>query len=225
MNDSIRYSIPVALGYIPLGTAFGILFTTQTDYAHLYGILMSICIFAGSAQFLAVTMIANNAPLYDVFVITLLINARHIFYGLYMFHIYKNYCIKKRLYLLFTLTDETFSVISTLPPKLQHDVKTTLHISALNHCWWILGSTIGIILGSTLPLDIPSIAFVVTSLFVVLLIERLHQTRELFPIFCACIAAAISLVFFSEEHFLFISLLIGSVLFSLRNIYVRYLCS
>ena len=225
MRRVLQYSSTVACGYIPMGIAFGILFTTQTGYSKYYAILMSVFTLAGAAQFLSVTLLVNQVSFFNVFLIILLVNARHFFYGLYTFDLYRKHCVIKRLYLLFALTDETFSIISTLPKTLQRDKNTALYISVLNHMWWVLGSAIGAILGSSMQLDIPGIGFVLTALFVVLLIEMLYQQRRALPVVCACIAAAASLVLFRGQHFLVTSLAIGALLFFAGVVYARYIRS
>jgi 4-azaleucine resistance transporter AzlC len=212
MKLAFKHSIPVAFGYIPLGIAFGILFN-QTGYHYIYVILMAIFIFAGSAQFLAVGMIANHAGLLEVFITTLLLNLRHIFYGLYALNLYEKVPFLKRIYAMQALTDETFSIVSTLPSELKQDTSFLLRLSIVNHLWWIFGCSIGAILGSVANINIPGLEFALTALFIVLLLEQYFKSKELTPIFIATLASAIVILSLPSRHFLIFSLTISSLLF------------
>jgi 4-azaleucine resistance transporter AzlC len=220
MNIAFKHSIPVAFGYIPLGIAFGIIFN-QTGYHYIYAILMAIFIFAGSAQFLAVSMIANHASLFEIFITTLLLNLRHIFYGLYVLNLYKKMSLLRRIYSMQALTDETFSIVSTLPSDLKQDTSFLVKLSIINHVWWVLGCSIGAILGSLANINVPGLEFALTSLFVVLLIEQYYKSKDLTPIFIAAIASFVVIFGLPTKHFLIVSLCISIALFLGVKLYAK----
>jgi 4-azaleucine resistance transporter AzlC len=212
MKFALKYSIPVAFGYIPLGIAFGILFN-QTGHHYIYAILMAVFIFAGSAQFLAVGMIANHASLFEVFITTLLLNLRHVFYGLYALNLYEKIPFLKRVYAMQALTDETFSIVSTLPSELKQNTNFLLKLSFINHMWWILGCIIGAALGSVANINIPGLEFALTALFIVLLLEQYFKSKDLTPIFIAIFASIIVIFSLPNKYFLILSLSISALLF------------
>lgn len=216
----LKYTTMVALGYLPLGVTFGILFN-ETGYPIVYALAMSIFVYAGSAQFLAITLLLSHAPLYTVFVLTLILNVRHLFYSSYTFEHYSQFTWPKRLYLMFALTDETFSVVSTLPKQNLQKHKLLFQLSMLNHFWWVLGSAIGLILGNMVNIHIQGLEFVLVSLFVVLLVEQLYQTRNWLPIVFGLISATLSFLLFPAKHFLLGALAICLTLFGVYKIYDR----
>ena len=215
-----NYSIPVALGYIPLGAAFGILFH-ETEYPIIFAIILSIIVYAASAQFLSITMLLNQVPILDVFLFILLLNSRHIFYALHTFKLYKEYPFFTRLYLMTSLTDETFSIISTLPQDMKDDKKNLVIISILHQCWWVSGTIIGSVLGEILNIQLPGLEFALVALFVVLLIEQFYQSNKIVSVLIACVSAIASFVIFGGENFLISSIGIALSIFVGYHGYAR----
>lgn len=170
MLFAFRASLPVLFGYLPLGMAFGVLFVSELDYAWYFATLMGLLIYAGSAQFLAVGLIANQAGLLEVGIAILLLNARHLFYGLSLVSELK---IKgwRRWYLIFALTDETYSLITSLPAE-QRDQNFYWKIAGLNQFYWVSGCTIGALIGVGLSIPNTGLEFVLPALFMVLCVEQ-----------------------------------------------------
>ena len=180
-------SLPVLLGYIPLGMTFGFLMVSQ-GIAWYIPILFSLFVYAGAAQFLAVGLVLNHATLLDTAIATFLINLRHIFYGLSLFD-FLPHTWAKRLYFMFGITDETYSLLTSSKAA---NPSNALSIVALNQSYWVAGTTIGALLATSLP-PIKGIEFSLTALFVILLVEQIranHETKTVAMGILACLMAA-----------------------------------
>ena len=148
---AFKATLPVFAGYMVLGMGFGILMHSK-GYAWYWSVLMSIIVFAGSMQYVAVDLFSSGASLITYAIMTLVVNARHIFYGLTMLVKYKD--VKKaKPYLIFALTDETFSLVCDV--DLEKDIDKDNYyflVSILNQSYWVIGSLLGGILGAVIPI-------------------------------------------------------------------------
>ncbi len=203
LTTVLRTSLPVAFGYLPLGMAFGVLLV-GLGYAWWWAAVMSVFIFAGSAQFLAVGLLAAGAGAVDAFVATLLLNLRHVFYGLAMLDRYQSLG-RGRNYAVFGLTDETFSLLAGLPPHAQ-DRRWVLGITALNQFWWVAGSVVGAVIGRSLPFSTEGLAFALTALFAVLLVEQMLRGFRPAALVGALFGAVGCLVLLPGKYFLIASM-------------------
>ena len=195
------YTVPVLTGYLFMGMAFGILLQSQ-GYGCAWAALMSLTIFAGAMQFVAVGILCEPFAPLSAFLITLMVNARHIFYGFSMLGPFKS-CGKAKSYLIFGLTDETFSLIcSTTPPPGINRSSFYLAITLLNHSYWIGGSVIGSLLGSYLVFDPQGIDFIMTALFVAIFVEQWRQPINRPPALIGAIGTALCLFVFGPDHFI-----------------------
>jgi len=192
-------SLPVAFGYVPLGMAFGVLLV-GLGYPWWWAPVMGLVIYAGSAQFLAVSLLAAGAGLAETFVATLLLNLRHVFYGLTLLTRYRALGPAQG-YAVFALTDETFSLLAGTKPH-SDDRRYVLGISALNQSWWVVGCLVGGLVGQSLPFRTDGLAFSLTALFAVLLIEQLHKGFRPGALVGAAVAAAVCLVILPGKYFL-----------------------
>ena len=167
---AFKNSLPIMAGYLALGIGFGVLLQSK-GYSFWWAILMSITIYAGAGQYAAVDLLSGGATLLTTAFMTLIINARHFFYGFSLLDRY-NKIGKIKPYLIFGLTDETYSVntsFSTVPENINEPHARFL-ISIFDHCYWIIGSVIGSLAGQIIPLDFEGIDFSMTALFVVIFI-------------------------------------------------------
>lgn len=164
-------TLPVLTGYIFLGIAFGVLLSGK-GFSPLWALLMSVCIYAGSMQFVAISiMTAPFAPL-SAFFMTIMVNARHLFYGLSMLEPFQKMG-KLKPYMIFSLTDETYSLLCSVKAPEGVDRKWFLFfISLLDHLYWITGSCIGAVAGNLIPFDSTGIDFSMTALFLVIFVEQ-----------------------------------------------------
>ena len=204
-------------GYLFLGSGFGILMS-ENGFAIGWSILMSICMFAGSGQYLAVGLMAARAGLVNVAVATLLVNARHIFYGISLVDTYKNAGIKK-FYMIFGLTDETYTLVTQakLDPGIDRS-RYCFFVTLLDHCYWITGCTLGAILGATLPISFEGVDFVLTALFMTMFVEQWLSSKNHLPALVGLGSTALCLLIFGSEYFLVPSMiLIAGILILIRG--------
>lgn len=204
---AFRASLPVMAGYLVLGIGFGILMQSH-GYAWYWATVMSIAVYAGSMQYIAVDLLAAGANMITFALMTLVVNARHIFYGLTMLTKYKNIG-KAKPYLIFALTDETFSLVCD--PDLPKDVdqgEYDLFLSLFDHCYWIVGSTLGALLGRALVFDSTGVDFTMTALFVVIVLGQWEKSRNHLPAITGFVVSAICLLIFGPADFLIPSMLL-----------------
>lgn len=201
LKAAFPHTIAVMTGYLFMGAAFGILLASQ-GYSFLWAGLMSITIFAGSMQFVAVNLLAGPFAPLSAFIMTLMVNARHIFYGFSMLDKYKNVG-RARGYLMFGLTDETFSLLCSIaPPPGINRTAFYLSVTFLNHCYWITGCIAGGLLGAGLSFNVQGIDFVMTALFVAIFTEQWRQRENRLPALTGLFGSAICLAIFGPSHFI-----------------------
>lgn len=198
-------SVPVMAGYLVLGAAFGILLADK-GYHFGWAILMSVFIYAGSMQFVTVNLLTGGASLVSAAIMTLLVNARHIFYGISMLTKYKNVG-KAKPYLIFSLTDETFALVCNGAPADAKPGKYYFWVSFLDQCYWIIGSVVGAVIGSAITFNTAGIDFAMTALFVTIFTEQLLTTKDRFPAAMGIVCSIICLLIFGAESFLIPSML------------------
>ncbi|MBW4933028.1 AzlC family ABC transporter permease [Marinobacter sp. F4206] len=202
MNRSVfRLTLPILFGYLPLGMAFGVLFTTQLDYAWWIAPLMGILIFAGAGQILAVSLMAANAGLVEVFIAMFVLNARHLFYGLSLLGQFRGAGWRK-LYLIFGLTDETYSLLTSRPrgPDRTYEQLLDFRITAFNQCYWVIGCALGALLADNVEFDSTGIEFALVALFIVLTIEQYKALGDGFPIWTGAAAAGVAMMVIPAAH-------------------------
>lgn len=202
-------SLPVFFGYVPMGMAFGLLLESQ-GFPWFWATIMGLVIFAGAAQFLAVGLLASNAGLVEVGVTTLLLNSRHIFYGLSMLSRYKSGGWKKQ-YLIFGLTDETYSILSSRTRQFSspdEQCSYQLWVTGLNHGYWVGGCTFGALIGSVVQVNTTGLEFTLPALFMVLVIEQYKTTQKWFPFVIALFSAALALTLFAKSSMLLASIIL-----------------
>jgi 4-azaleucine resistance transporter AzlC len=197
--EAVKYSIPVLLGYIAIGIAFGLVLT-DSGYPWWLATVMSFVMFAGAGQFIAVGLFAAGTSLWEVVLVQFVLNARHIAYGFSMLNRFAHTGMAK-FYMIFSLTDENFALLSSLPEDNSPGRrKFMLMVAALNHFYWVAGSTLGAVIGSIIPFKTEGIGFALTALFVVLLIEQILRVRKPW-IFLVSAAAAVFAVILLPSRF------------------------
>ena len=195
------YTIPVMTGYLFLGISYGI-YMKVSGFSFLYPMFMAITIFGGSLEFLAVSLLMSTFAPLQTFLMALVIQARHLFYGLAMLEKYKNTGLKK-LYLIFALTDETFSVNCSTPvPEDMDKGKFYFAVSLLDQCYWVSGATIGGILGSFIPFNTEGLDFVMTAMFVVIFIEQWLKEKKHYTAFIGVLSSVRCLLLFGADSFI-----------------------
>ncbi len=219
---SIRYafkrSLPVMAGYLVLGMGFGILLEAK-GYSVLWAFVMSVFIYAGSMQYVAVDLLAGGASLISAALMTLMVNARHLFYGISMIDRYKDMGAKKP-YLVFALTDETYSLVcSGDVPEGVDQKKYFFWVSLMNQSYWVIGSTAGALIGSLLVFNTAGIDFSMTALFIVVFVEQWKSAENHLSAVIGVTVSVICLLIFGPDSFLIPSMIaIVAVLTALRKI-------
>ena len=202
----LALTTPVAMGYIPLGTVFGFLFV-QAGASWWVAILSSIFVFAGAAQYMMVPMLAAGLPISTIAIATLVVNLRHVFYGLSLLHRFPARGLL-RWYMVFALTDETYSVLTTVPESTRH--RDMAKVAALNHGWWILGTILGAVIGAQAQINLAGLDFVLAALFAVLTVEQWRTRKSSAPLWVAIVAYAAAYPL-SARNALVIAIVLSSV--------------
>ncbi len=204
--SALSLTVPVAMGYIPLGMVFGFLFV-QAGAAWWLAALASLVVYAGAAQYMMVPMLAAGAPLGAIALATLIVNLRHMFYGLSLL---KRFPRRGwlRWYMVFALTDETYSLLTTLPSTAPH--RQMAWIAALNQCWWVLGATLGALIGAQARLGLAGLDFVLSALFAVLTVEQWRIRKNPAPLWLALAAYALAYLL-AAKHALVIAIVLSII--------------
>lgn len=207
IKEAFVKSLPVCAGYVVLGIGFGILLE-KAGYGLPWALLMSVFIFAGSCQYVGVSLIAGKASLAIAAMTTFMVNARHLFYSISMFDKYKD-AGKKKGYLIFGLTDETYSLLcdGTYPEGEDPHAYQFL-VTLFDQIYWIAGSVVGSILGSIITFSTAGIEFSMTALFVTVFVEQWLTTKNHLPAVMGVAATAVCRVVFGSEIFLIPSMIV-----------------
>ncbi len=208
-KDSIRFaakqSIPVMLGYIFLGIAFGLMLQ-NAGFHFLWAFAISVFVYAGSMQFVMVTLLTGGAGLLYTAMMTFFINGRHIFYGLSFVEKYQQMG-KRYPYMVFSLTDETYSVLCrTKVPEEMNEKDVMFYISLFNQCYWVLGSLIGGLAGQFISFDSTGIDFSMTALFVAIVVEQWQEDKNRIPVIMGIVFSIVFLILLGPDKFILPSL-------------------
>ena len=211
---ALPYTIPICIGFLFLGISYGF-FMHSKGFSFLYPVLMSLFIFAGSMEFVTVNLLLTAFNPLSVFLLALMVNARHLFYGISMLDKYKNTGLKKP-YLIYGMCDESFSINCTVTPPADVDKGWfMLFVTLLNQIYWVAGAALGSLLGSVISFDTTGIEFVMTALFVVMFINQWEETDNhrsaLTGVFCSMVC----LFLFGAQHFIIPAMALIIACFSL----------
>lgn len=221
MNKTVRYSfkhsLPILVGFIPVGLAYGVLMQSS-GYDFLWTGACSLFVFAGSLQFLMVSFFAGGVSLITVAVMAFLLNSRHIFYGLPFIEKFRNYGGWK-YFLMYSLTDENFSLHCSQKAEEGVNEKWAHILSAFfTLVYWVVISIAGALIGSLIPFDTTGIDFALTALFITILIDMIKGADNIIPAITAFVSSVLCLVLIGADNFILPSLLVTvSVLILLRG--------
>ena len=210
-------SLPVMAGYIILGIGFGIL-AHNAGYCFLWVLAMSLFIFAGSMQYVGVGLIAGGASVLTVILTTVMVNTRHLFYSISMLRHYKN-AGRYKPYLIFSLTDETYSLLcdGKVPEGTDPD-RFRFLVSLFNQSYWVLGSVIGSLVSGILPFSTAGIEFSMTALFIASFTEQWITAKDHIPAVTGLLGTLLCLIVFGPDRFLIPAMLLITLLLTLfRN--------
>lgn len=200
-------TVPVMTGYVFLGFGFGILMH-QCGFGALWACAMSLFIYAGSMQYVAVSLLTSGAGLLVTAMTTFVVNARHLFYGISMVDAYKG-TGKQKPYLIFGLTDETYSLVSR--EQIPEGVSKTGYcfwVTLFDHIYWVSGTLLGSLAGKILPVNFEGVEFALTALFVTIFVEQWLSAKDHRPAVTGVAATTLCLLFFGRDVFLIPSMVI-----------------
>lgn len=208
LKPALTATLPVMAGYLILGFGFGIILKTN-GYSIALAVAMSLLIYAGSMQYIAIGLLTGGASLVTAALTTLMVNIRHLFYGISMLEKYKD-TGKAKPYLIFALTDETYSLVCNNDPGIPPENRTDYYflVSLLNHSYWIIGSAAGAIVGSLVSFNSQGIDFALTALFLTVFTDQWLTARKHGPALIGVGASVICLLIFGSGNFLIPAMLI-----------------
>ena len=216
LKKALLATIPVMAGYVVLGIGFGMLLQTK-GYGVLWAFAMSVFIFAGSMQYVTIDLLTGGVSLFATALTTLAVNARHLFYGISMVDKYKMQ--KKKYFLFWTLTDETYSLVcSDEPEKSGNPSKYYLYVSLFDYSYWVLGSVLGSLLGEVIPFSMEGIDFSLTALFLTVFVEQWLSIKNHLAAVVGVGASVLCLLLLGSDKFLIpVMILIAVMLILLRK--------
>ena len=208
-------TIPVLTGYLVLGFGFGIILKAN-DYSIILALAMSVFIYAGSMQYVAIGLLTGGASLITAALTTLMVNARHLFYGISMLDKYQE-TGKRKSYLIFALTDETYSLVCNDNPDIPQERRADYYflVSLFNQIYWVAGSVLGVVVGSLVKFNSEGIDFALTALFVTVFLEQWLNTKKHSPAIIGVLASVVCLLIFGGENFLIPTMLVIALLLCL----------
>lgn len=217
LKQAFLSTIPVLTGYLVLGFGFGIIIKAS-GFSIWLALAMSLFIYAGSMQYAAVGLLTGGASLITVALTTLAVNARHLFYGISMLDRYKKTGLRKP-YLIFALTDETYSLVCTdhLPVPEENRKTYYLLVSVLNQSYWVIGSVLGAVAGTVLTFNSAGIDFALTALFLTVFVEQWLSTKKHAPALIGVAASVGCLLIFGADKFLIPAMLVIALILCLMK--------
>lgn len=195
-------TLPVLTGYMILGFGFGFILKSN-GYGVPWAFIMSLCIYAGSMQYVAIGLLTSGASLFTVALTTLTVNIRHSFYGISMINKYKN-TGKFKPYLIFALSDETYSLVCKDNSAISKEQQNEYYflVSLFNQIYWITGSVLGALAGNIIKFNSTGIDFALTALFLTIFVEQWLSCKQHFPAITGVCVSAVCLIIFGSDIFL-----------------------
>ena len=201
LKCAFPHTIPIMTGFLFLGMSYGI-YMHVSGFSFWYPMLMAMTIFAGSVEFVCVNFLLGAFNPLQAFIVTLILNARHIFYGISMLDRFKGMGWKQ-IYLIFGMCDETFSVNYTADiPKDVDSGWFMFFVTLLNQIYWVLGATLGGLFGSLITFNTEGLDFVMTAMFVVIFLEQYLKDKNHLSSYIGLGVSLLMLIFFGAEHFM-----------------------
>ena len=210
LKKALFDTLPVMTGYLVLGAGFGILMSAN-GFSFVHSLLMSVFVYAGSLQYLGISLLTSGVSFVSIALSSFLVNARHLLYGISMFSKYKN-TGKRKPYLVFALTDETYSLVCN-----KDDKDYYLAVSLLDHIYWISGTIIGSLVSSFVSFNTEGLDFVLTALFIVIFIEQWLTSKDSFSALSGLLFSTVCLLFFGKDRFLIPSMIMIVASLLLKN--------
>ena len=216
LGKAFYKSVPVMAGYIVLGTGFGVLIRSA-GYGVLWAFAMSVLIYAGSMQYVGVGLITGGASIITTAITTLMVNARHLFYSISMIDRYKD-SGKFKPYLIFALTDETYSLLCDgRYPEGEDPQLYRFLVSLFDQIYWVTGSVIGSLLGAVITFSTEGIEFSMTALFIASFVQQWIDNKDHIPAITGLVGSFVCLLIFGAGNFLIPSMLLITFLLTVNR--------
>lgn len=220
--QAFKITIPVFFGYLAIGIPFGLMLV-NAGYPWWLAPIMSVLMYAGAGQYMAVALFSSGATMSVTAVTMLLLNIRHIVYGLSLITPFKE-TGKWKPYLIFALTDETYALMTSCTvPNGVNPGKFYGAIALMDHSYWILGSFIGAVAGTLIPFSFDGVDFALTALFAVLLIDQVKKSKDFVPPIIGAISTILAILFVPSQYILISSLAVGVTALTITK-YRKPLC-
>ncbi len=217
LRSAFVATIPVLTGYIVLGFGFGLVLKSA-GYGILVAFAMSFLIYAGSMQYMAVGLLTGGASVITTALTTLMVNARHLFYGISMLDRYKGRG-KRTPYLIFGLTDETYSLVCNDDINVEESERSNyyLFVTLFDHAYWVIGSVLGSLVGTLFTFNTTGIDFALTALFITVFVEQWLSSKKHFSAIVGVLSSVACLIIFGKDSFLIPTMLIIALILSLKK--------
>ena len=215
-KEAFVRSIPVLCSYIFLGIAYGITMHS-CGFAWYWSLIISLIVYTGAYQFVLITFLSNGVSLITMIITALLMNSRQSFYALTFIKDF-NAMGNKKLFMIHSLTDETYAVdctLSHLPESRRHQMM--FWVGLFNWIYWSTGTLLGGVIGELLPFDLEGIDFCMTALFVIIFIDQWEHLRDHRPALCGLVVGVLCLLIFGQANFMLPALIITSLLLVLSD--------
>lgn len=217
---ALPYTLPICVGFLFLGMSYGFLMRSK-GFSVGYPLFMSMCIFAGSMEFVTVNLLLSAFHPLSAFLLALMVNARHLFYGISMLDKYEHTGWKK-FYLIYGMCDESFSINCTVTPPEDVDKGWFMFfVTLLNHLYWVCGATAGALLGYVIHFDTTGIEFVMTALFVVMFMGQWEEHPDHRPALIGLVIPIVCLFVFGSQNFIIPSMALIIVCFMALKKYLQ----
>ena len=214
LQAAFPHTVPILTGFLFLGMTYGV-YVASLGFSWVYPTLMAMTIYAGSMEFVTANMLLGAFNPLQAFVMTLMVNARHLFAGISRIDKYKG-AGKKKPYLIFALTDETYSLVCRdidLPAPQRH--RYCFLVSLFDQIYWVTGSVLGALAGAVLPFSVEGIDFALTALFVTVFVEQWLSTKDHTAALAGLGASMVCLLIFGSENFLIPAMIAITLLLTL----------
>ena len=208
LKNAFIKSIPIMFSYLFVSMAYGIMME-EAGFKWYYSLFISMTVYTGAFQFLLITFLSSGASILTIALMAFLMNSRQVFYSLTFVDEFREMG-KKMLYMIHTMTDETYAVNLTLDSKGKEKEDTMFLIALLSRCYWMIGAVTGGILGQVIPFDLKGIVFCMTALFIIIFIDQWEKADNHLPALAGLAVALICLITIGERNFILSSLLIIS---------------
>ena len=201
-------SLPIMCSYFFLGAAYGIMME-ETGFPWYVALLLSMTIYTGAFQFVLITFLSTGASLLTIAITALLMNSRQSFYSLTFLNDFKRMG-KRKLYMIHSLTDETYAVNCTLELPRKEKEDTMFGVALLSHCYWMAATVAGAVLGQLIPFELEGIDFCMTALFVIIFMDQWKKASSHIPALAGLTCGIVCLMIFGQSSFILPALLLVS---------------